>query len=327
MHFLTILCYQSLEGPQTIGGNCLGNSGRDTLLTIPNRNAWGVTPIDALSTAIIMEERQTVNQILKYAATIDFTTTKEVNSSISLFETNIRYLGGLIAGMFPLYVLSQNSEAFADSSQGYDLLKGPMVNLVDSANSKYVDALLKQAATLADSLSIAFDTPSGVPDDAVFLNPTRRIGGSATNGPAGFGTLVLEWTRLSDLTGNKTYAKLAQKAQSYLVDPTGVPEAYPGLVGYNVGINDGKFQDQNGGWGGGIDSFYEYLIKMYLYAPDEFSHYKDRWVTAADSTMKYLASHPTSRPDLTFLAEHSGKTINHWSGHCKSIDRTARSAL
>ena len=192
-----------------------------------------------------------------------------------------------------------------------------MNNLVNSGNTKYVDALLKQATTLADSLSIAFDTPTGIPDDTVFLNPTRRIGGSSTNGPAGFGTLVLEWTHLSDLTGNQTYAKLAQRAQDYLVNPTGVPEAYPGLIGYNVGINDGKFQDNSGGWGGGTDSFYEYLIKMNLYNPKQFGHYKDRWVTAADSTMKYLASHPTTRPDLTFLAQYDGKTINHNSGHCK----------
>jgi mannosyl-oligosaccharide alpha-1,2-mannosidase len=192
-----------------------------------------------------------------------------------------------------------------------------MKNLVDKSNSKLVDALLKQATTLADSLSIAFQTPSGVPDDAVFLNPTRRIGGSSTNGPAGFGTLVLEWTHLSDLTGNQTYAELAQRAQNYLVDPTGVPEAFPGLIGYNVGIDDGKFQDQSGSWGGGTDSFYEYLIKMYLYDPNEFSHYKDRWVLAADSTMKYLASHPSSRPDLTFLAGYNGQSIYHSSGHCK----------
>ncbi|KID86728.1 1,2-a-D-mannosidase [Metarhizium guizhouense ARSEF 977] len=276
----------------------------DTLLPFTgghydDRNAWGVTPIDSLSTAIIMEESAIVNQILKYAATVDFTTTKEVNSSISLFETNIRYLGGLLAG--------------------YDLLKGPMKSLVDDTNTAHVDALLKQATTLADSLSIAFDTPSGVPDDAVFLNPTRRIGGSTSNGPAGFGTLVLEWTHLSDLTGNKTYAKLAQKAQEYLVKPKGKPEPFPGLIGYTVSIADGTFQDQSGGWGGGTDSFYEYLIKMYLYDPDEFSFYKDRWVAAADSTIKHLASHPTSRPDLTFLAGYNGQTINHWSGHLASF--------
>ncbi|OAA35389.1 1,2-a-D-mannosidase [Metarhizium rileyi] len=276
----------------------------DTLLPLTgkstdDRNAWGVTPIDALSTAVVMEESGIVNQILKYAATIDFTTTKEENSSISLFETNIRYLGGMLAG--------------------YDLLKGPMNNLVNDSNTKDVDALLKQATALADSLSIAFDTPTGIPDDAVFLNPTRRIGGSTSNGPAGFGTLVLEWTRLSDLTGNKTYAQLAQKAQDYLINPTGEPEPYPGLIGYTVNIDDGRFQDQSGGWGGGTDSFYEYLIKMYLYDPKAFSHYKDRWVAAADSTMKYLASHPSSRPDLTFLAGYNGKTINHDSGHLASF--------
>lgn len=45
-----------------------------------------------------MGQTTIVNQILKYAATIDFTTTKAKDSSISLFETNIRYLGGLMAG-------------------------------------------------------------------------------------------------------------------------------------------------------------------------------------------------------------------------------------
>ncbi|KJK82506.1 Mannosyl-oligosaccharide alpha-1,2-mannosidase [Metarhizium anisopliae BRIP 53293] len=243
----------------------------DTLLPLTggnydDRNAWGVTPIDSLSTAIIMEESDIVNQILKYAATIDFTTTKEVNSSISLFETNIRYLGGLLAG--------------------YDLLTGPMKNLVNDTNTTLVDALLKQATTLADT---------------------------------GFGTLVLEWTRLSDLTGNKTYAQLAQKAQEYLVKPKGKPEPFPGLIGYTVSIADGTFQDQSGGWGGGTDSFYEYLIKMYLYDPKEFSFYKDRWVAAADSTIEHLASHPTTRSDLTFLAGYNGQTINHWSGHLASF--------
>lgn len=64
-----------------------------------SRNAWGVTPIDSLSTAIIMEEADIVEQILDFAATIDFTTTKEAESEISVFETNIRYLGGLISGI------------------------------------------------------------------------------------------------------------------------------------------------------------------------------------------------------------------------------------
>lgn len=65
-----------------------------------DRNAWGASAVDALSTAIIMEDDKAVDQILKYVPTIDFTTTKNVSDPISLFETNIRYLGGLLSGMF-----------------------------------------------------------------------------------------------------------------------------------------------------------------------------------------------------------------------------------
>lgn len=259
------------------------------------RDQWAVTAIDALTTAIVMEDADVVKQILDYVPKIDFTTTKAKQASISLFETNIRYLGGLIGS--------------------YDLLTGPMKGLC--SDSKLVETLLNQAQSLADSLSIAFDTPSGIPQDTVYLNPRPSIGKDDTNSIAGFGTLVLEWTRLSDLTGNQTYAKLAQKAESYLIHPTGVPEAFPGLVGHNVGIKDGKFQDNSGGWSGGTDSFYEYLIKMYLYAPDEFAEYKDRWVLAADSTIKYLASHPSTRPDLTFLAEFYSGLVYTQSGHRK----------
>lgn len=68
-----------------------------------DRNSWGATAVDALSTAIIMEDAKTVDQILSYIPTIDFTTTIEVNSSISLFETNIRYLGGLMSGTLPRF--------------------------------------------------------------------------------------------------------------------------------------------------------------------------------------------------------------------------------
>lgn len=41
---------------------------------------------------------------------------------------------------------------------------------------------------------------------------------------------------------------------------------------------------------------------MYLYDPIRFEEYKDRWIAAAESSIEYLVSHPTSRPDLTFLA-------------------------
>ncbi|POR37365.1 alpha-1,2-Mannosidase [Tolypocladium paradoxum] len=274
----------------------------DTLRPVSNgyeddRDGWGVTVVDALTTAIVMREARIVRQMLDHIANIDFTTTAKPDDGISLFESSIRYLGGLISG--------------------YDLLKGPMKSLVP--DSSKVDVLLKQAESLADSLSIAFNTTSGVPDPTLFLNPIKRISGSSSNNIAEVGTLVLEWTRLSDISGNKKYGELAQKGESYLLNPTGSPEAWPGLVGSDVSTKDGTFINSNGGWSGGSDSFYEYLIKMYQYDPEAFAKYKDRWVLAADSTIAHLASHPTSRKDLTYLSQYSGQRTTPVSSHLASF--------
>ncbi|KAG5985408.1 hypothetical protein E4U43_006068, partial [Claviceps pusilla] len=199
----------------------------------------------------------------------------------------------------------------------YDLLTGPYKQL--GADAQKVDALLKQAQSLADSLSVAFDTPSGIPDGTVFLNPARKNSGSDYNNIAEIGTLILEWTRLSDLSGNKTYAELVERAERYLLRPTGKPEAWPGLIGTFVSTKNGTFLDSQGGWGGGDDSFYEYLIKMYVYDPEAYGEYKDRWVAAVDSTIDHLLSHPTSRKDLTFLSGYNGKKTNPSSGHLASF--------
>lgn len=59
-----------------------------------------MTAIDSLSTAIIMGEKDTVNKILDFLPTLDFTTTQKANEPVSVFESNIRYLGGLLSGAF-----------------------------------------------------------------------------------------------------------------------------------------------------------------------------------------------------------------------------------
>lgn len=44
------------------------------------------------------------------------------------------------------------------------------------------------------------------------------------------------------------------------------------------------------------------------------------WITAADSTIEHLASHPSSRPDLTFLAQYDNRTLDKTSGHLACFD-------
>ena len=229
------------------------------------RNNWGASAVDALSTALVMESQPIVTEILDYIATIDYTTT---TTEVSLFETTIRYLAGMLSG--------------------YDLLKGPLSNLATNASA--VDTLLTQSRSLADSLSFAFDTPTGIPSNNLYFT-NKPTDGSVTNGLATIGTLCLEWQHLSDLTGDPSYGDLAQKAETYLLNPLPASnEPFPGLVGTNVNISNGVFVDATGGWNGGDDSFYEYLIKMYVYDSARYSNYSDRWVMAADSTIKYLTS-------------------------------------
>ncbi|KAG0136001.1 glycoside hydrolase [Tuber indicum] len=271
--------------------------GFDELSPVSNkgtnsRNGWGASIVDAMSTAILMELDDVVLKQLEHIKTVDFTKTA---TTVSLFETTIRYLGGLLSG--------------------YDLLMGPYKDLLPSNSTTLISSLVDQAVILADALAFGFDTASGIP--ANNLNFANKSFTDTTNGIATTGTLVLEWTRLADITGNRKYAELSQKAESYLLSPTpSLGEPFPGLLGTNVDIKTGQFIDSRGGWGGGTDSFYEYLIKMWVYDEEKYGLYKERWIAAADSTIKHLTSHPQPRQDITFVAEYqNAQTLSLNQGH------------
>ncbi|SPO02672.1 related to class I alpha-mannosidase 1B [Cephalotrichum gorgonifer] len=270
--------------------------GHDSLRPISNsyaddRNGWGATAVDALGTAIIMGLDDVVDDILNYIKTIDFSKT---DTEISLFETTIRYLGGMLSA--------------------YDLLKGPYKR--SDLSAKAVNVLLEQSVVLADNLKVAFNTTSGLPDNNLFFDPEPRVAGSWETGLAVAGTLILEWERLSDLTGDREYGNLVKRAENYLLNPQPPEnEPFPGLMGSRLFVENGTFADNIGSWGGGSDSFYEYLIKMYIYDPDRFEFYRDRWVVTAESSIEYLASHPTTRPELTFLAMFSGTEPQFYFSH------------
>lgn len=198
-------------------------------------------------------------------------------------------------------------------------MTGPLKDLAPSEEA--VEAILTQATHLADLLSDSFDTPSGIPRNTLFITGNgTQPSDDEVNGIATIGTLILEWTRLSDLTGDYKYTELVQKAEDYLLSPLNpeLGEPFPGLIGTNLNVTTGLFVDSSGGWNGGTDSFYEYLIKMYLYDSEKYGIYLDRWVAAIDSSIEYLTSHPTTRPDMTFLAAYNGPDdLNFVSTHCK----------
>ncbi len=236
-----------------------------------------------------MQLPDVVDKILNHICTIKF---EESATKVSLFGSTIRYLGPMLSA--------------------HDLLRGPFAKL--TSNVEGVECLVRQSIRLADALSFTFDTPSGIPHNQVLLTTHKTK--ATKNDVSAIGTLLLEWTHLSDVTGDPKYTQLVQKAQSHLLDPRpALSEPFPGLIGRYVNIATGLLEDSNGGWFSGAGSFYEYLIKMYVYDAERFSKYKERWVLAADSSIKHLASNPSTRPDLTFLAQYNGTELIYLTDH------------
>jgi len=266
---------------------------------VNNWYGWGVTPVDAIDTAIVMNLTDVVQEQLAFIQKINFDTT--TYGPVEIFDTSIRYLGGLIAA--------------------YDLLKsGQFPNTYDQAQ---VSALLSQAVSLADKIAFGFNSPTGLASTNVAFNNNTPVFGTytveATNttynstNTASTGTFILEWFRLSDLTGNETYRELTERAESYLVNPSPAP-VYPGLVGTQFNVDNGDMLTFDGGWEAGVDSFLEYLIKTYQYqVTATTTQYKDFWLQAAQSTIESIALHPYGFPDLTFLTELDVNGSLTWS--------------
>ncbi|KAK5119655.1 hypothetical protein LTR85_007484 [Meristemomyces frigidus] len=265
--------------------------GHDSIHPVSNTcdddfGGWGATAVDSLSSAIMFEKEDIVLQILRFVATIDFSVVAG-GTSIQLFEVTIRHFGAMISA--------------------HDLLHGPFAHVAQDDGLR--KALRSQMVSLGDALSCGFSTPSGVPRN--WVDPSLCTTDTGTsNTVAGAGSMILEFARLADITGHQVYAERARKAEQYLVDPH--PEErlpFPGILGSFVSVNDGKLLDSKGSWGSLADSFYEYLLKAYIYDQGAYKHYLDRWKLAADSTIQYIASHAYGRPDLTFLPYWEGQKL------------------
>lgn len=115
--------------------------------------------------------------------------------------------------------------------------------------------LLDLADDLGRRLLPVFDSPTGMPYRFVNLK-TGKTRDPISN-PAETGTLLIEFGTLSKLTGKPIYYEKAKRA---LVE-TYKRRSPIGLVGENINVETGKWTNPNSHLSGGIDSYYEYLIK------------------------------------------------------------------
>ncbi|KAF4556221.1 putative glycosyl hydrolase family 47 protein 2 [Elsinoe fawcettii] len=135
---------------------------------------WAATLVDSLDTLWIMGMKEEFEEAVAKVAKIDFTTCSR--EDIPLFETTIRYLGGMLSA--------------------YD---------ISGAKHK---VLLDKAVELGEVLIGAFDTPNRMPVTFYYWKPAyasqpHRAGSSVVM--AELGSLSMEFTRLAQLTKENKY--------------------------------------------------------------------------------------------------------------------------
>jgi mannosidase alpha-like ER degradation enhancer 2 len=123
--------------------------------------------------------------------------------------------------------------------------------------------LLALAEDLGNRLLPAFGSSTGMPYMFVNLR-TGAVRGEISN-PAEIGTLLLEFGTLSQRTGKPIYYGKAKQALTELYKR----RSPLGLVGSAINVRTGEWTDRESHISGGIDSYYEYLLKGWLLFGDK----------------------------------------------------------
>ncbi|KAI0391304.1 glycoside hydrolase family 47 protein [Xylariaceae sp. FL0594] len=203
----------------------------------------------------------------------------DVDSKVQVFETVIRGVGGLLSAH--LFAIGELPIAGYDPQKsGVDIEKHP---IAWPNNFKYDGQLLRLALDLAQRLLPAFYTQTGLPYPRVNLrhgipfyrnsplheqesggNPNmERVQDSpeiTETCTAGAGSLVLEFTVLSRLTGDPRFEQAAKRAFWAVWSR----RSNIGLLGAGVDAEGGHWIGGFSGIGAGIDSFFEYAFKTHI---------------------------------------------------------------
>ncbi|KAH8886420.1 glycoside hydrolase family 47 protein [Thozetella sp. PMI_491] len=234
---------------------------------------WGATLIDSLDTLWIMGLEDEFHEAAEAAVKVNWNHTAEWG--INVFETTIRYLGGLLSA--------------------HDLSGEP--------------ALLWKAQELGDMLYMAFDTPNRMPDS--ILNFEHAQDGTQVAGlndaSAGPTSLSLEFTRLAQLTGQAKYYDAIDRVRAFLAR-TQNQTLIPGLWPLKIDLQtESVVSDDTFSFGAQADSLYEYLLKMYILLSGRddasVSSYETMYRVAMDAAVEHLVYRPMlpDKNDILFV--------------------------
>ncbi|KAF2876371.1 glycoside hydrolase [Massariosphaeria phaeospora] len=256
----------------------ISKSGR--YMAQPNGLGWII--VDALDTLMLMNLTKELKHAREWISTsLDYDKEQDVNT----FETTIRMMGGLLSAHYL-----------------QDVLPGMKPEI-----AKEEDLYLEKATDLADRLTGAYDSPSGVPWASVILKTGKGEASHADGGASSTAeatTLQLEMKYLAYLTGEASYWEKAEKVME-VVDNNGAKD---GLVPIFIYADKGTFRGEEVRLGSRGDSYYEYLIKQYLQTGKQEPIYLDMWNESLAGVKKHLLTYSRDS-HFTVLAERpSGLT-------------------
>lgn len=244
--------------------------------------SYSLTLIDTLDTLAVIGEidkfNNAIQQVIKDVRV-------DADLVISVFETSIRVLGGLLGAHFAAEWLK---------NQG------------DQRLAWYNGELLGLAEELGKRLLPAFETSTGIPYPRINLrhglDKSLRLQDVTCTACAG--THLLEFAALSRLTGNHTYELKARNAMEAIWN---YRESKNDLVGTTINVNSGQWSRKDSGVGAGIDSYYEYCLKAYVLLGDET--YLRRFSKHYDAVKRFVSLGPmlvdvnmnTQRTTKTFM--------------------------
>eukprot|EP00096_Caligus_rogercresseyi_P008881 TRINITY_DN2893_c0_g2_i1.p1 TRINITY_DN2893_c0_g2~~TRINITY_DN2893_c0_g2_i1.p1 ORF type:complete len:862 (-),score=266.40 TRINITY_DN2893_c0_g2_i1:1746-4331(-) len=224
---------------------------------------FSLTLIDSLDTIFLLGDMEEFELGVKNVIeTVSF----DHDISVSVFETNIRVLGGLLSS----HILSELVK------EKFNQLKW------------YQGELLNMALDVGNRLLPAFNSSTGLPHPRVNLRhgikpgKIKHVGETCT---ACAGTMILEFAALSRLSGEIVFEEKASAAMDVLWSAR---NRMSNLVGNVLSISTGDWIRRDSGVGAGIDSYYEYVAKAYILLGED--KYLSRWETHYAAVMKYLSS-------------------------------------
>uniref|UniRef100_A0A669C4Q3 alpha-1,2-Mannosidase n=1 Tax=Oreochromis niloticus TaxID=8128 RepID=A0A669C4Q3_ORENI len=228
---------------------------------------FSLTLIDTLDTLVLLNKTTEFEDAVRRVLS-DVRLDNDI--VVSVFETNIRVLGGLLGGHSMAVMLKEGGQHM----------------------QWYQDELLHMAKDLGLRLLPAFNTSSGLPYPRVNLKhgvrgPETRTGTETDTCTACAGTIILEFAALSRFTGDPVFEAHARRALDFLWEKR---QRNSNLVGTTINIHSGEWVRRDSGVGAGIDSYYEYLLKAYVLLGDDL--FLERFNIHYASIMKYISQPP-----------------------------------